>query len=63
MDEPWVSQTHKMHHTLDWKGATNSSLFYNTLYDQYRGLHQNGKKIISEKKTMLLQFYWFQLKL
>jgi hypothetical protein len=52
MDEPWVSQAHKMPHTLDWKGATNSSFIIHC--DQYRGLHQNGKKIISEKKTMLL---------
>jgi len=28
MDEPWVSQTHKMHYTLDWKGATNSFLIH-----------------------------------
>jgi len=31
MDEPWVSRTHKMHHTLDWKGATNSSFIIHSM--------------------------------
>jgi hypothetical protein len=26
-------------------------LFYSTLYDQYQGLHQNDKKVASEKKN------------
>jgi hypothetical protein len=53
MNEPWVSQTHKMHYTLDWKGATNSSFIIHSTTNT-EGYIKMAKKIISEKKTMLL---------